>query len=212
MEPSELSLLFQITSSRETRSQLKIAGSFGFTLFMSYRINFAHYNTKFSTQRLSCLPKCVCVVCALSRVCVCVRQGDIELLLSHLFIFWGVCAIVLCATASVWSSEDSLQGSVLSFHHEGSWDSNSLPQAWQQEPLHNWAISPDLCCCFEQVIWVQSEHSQECTQFWTWRYIFLIWGCIFFSNKSLFLPGRWHRSVISALGGWSSRSKRGRPA
>lgn len=92
MEPSKLSLLFQITASQETSGQLKIAGSSGFTLFMSPRINFAH-NTKFFTRGLSCLPKCVCCVCALT--CVCEREGgDIELLLSYLFIFVGVGVII----------------------------------------------------------------------------------------------------------------------
>lgn len=118
IEPSKLSLLFQITASQETRSQLKIAGSSGFTLFMSPRINFAHYNTKFSTQRLSCLPECVCVVCALSHVCVCVR-GRYRIVIIISIHFCGCGCDYCCAAASDWSSQDSLQGSMLSFHHDG---------------------------------------------------------------------------------------------
>lgn len=115
MEPSKLSL-FQVTASRET-SKVKIAGSFGVTLFMRPRINFTNYNTKFSTQGLSCLSGCVCVVCALSHVCE--RGRHRIVIITSIHFLRGVCDYVLCAAASVWSSEDSLQGSVLSFHHEG---------------------------------------------------------------------------------------------
>lgn len=47
------------------------------------------------------------------------RGGHRIVIITSIHFLRGVCDYVLCATASVWSSEDSLQGSVLSFHHEG---------------------------------------------------------------------------------------------